>query len=68
MDRDMMRLECLKMAVSKTTDHKDSLLRAEEYFSFVTDEKDKNQTQVSHGVAVEKRATPKKSDNAKNLY
>lgn len=35
MQRDEVRLECLKLAVLKTVDHKDALLRAEDYFEFV---------------------------------
>lgn len=35
MERDALRLECLKLAVGKTTDHQEALIRAEEFFAFV---------------------------------
>lgn len=35
MERDELRLECIKLAATRTTDQKDALARAEEYFWFV---------------------------------
>ncbi len=35
MERDQIRLECIKLAAQRTGDHKDSLKRAAEYFDFV---------------------------------
>lgn len=36
MQRDELRLECLKLAVNKTPDFNEGVLRAERYFEFVT--------------------------------
>jgi hypothetical protein len=35
MERDEIRLECLRLAVSKTPDHQEGLLRAEAFFDFI---------------------------------
>lgn len=35
MEREELRLECLKLAVSRTPDHNEGLLRAEQFFQFV---------------------------------
>ncbi len=37
MDRDHIRLECLKIAIQRTRDQKELLASAEQMFSFVTD-------------------------------
>ncbi len=37
MERDLIRLECIKLAVSATRNHDDSLARAKEYFDFVNE-------------------------------
>lgn len=35
MDRDEIRLECIKLSASKTSNHQETMVRAEEYFGFV---------------------------------
>ncbi len=35
MERDELRLECIKLAASKSPDHSEALARAEQYFEFV---------------------------------
>ncbi len=35
MERDVLRLECLKLAVGKTPNHADAIKRAEEFYAFV---------------------------------
>lgn len=36
MERDELRLECMKIAASRTTDHGEALSRAESIYEFVT--------------------------------
>ena len=36
MEKHLVRLECLKLAVTRTPDHPEGLKRAEEYYDFVT--------------------------------
>ncbi len=38
MDTDVIRLECLKLAVSKNSGHVETLARAKEYTDFVTNQ------------------------------
>lgn len=40
MNRDEIRLECIRLAVSRTS-HEDAIARAEEYFRFVTKPEEK---------------------------
>lgn len=35
MERDEIRLECIKLAVARTNDHTDCVKRAETYFEFI---------------------------------
>lgn len=35
LSRDEIRLECLRLAVTRSPDHNEALLRAERYFEFV---------------------------------
>ena len=53
MERDVLRLECLKLATQRTPDHTEGLLRAEEYFKFVTksDETEKLAVKVEEQTA-----------------
>ncbi len=37
MERDTIRLECLKLAVSRSVDLQETTARAEEFFKFVTE-------------------------------
>lgn len=56
MQRDELRLECLKLAVSKTPDFNEGVLRAERYFEFITEgqeaKNEKPETTPAHGASV----------------
>lgn len=46
MDRDQMRLECLKLAVTKSPSQQEILAKAEEFVKFVYDDGTKPQAQT----------------------
>jgi hypothetical protein len=51
MERDAIRLECLKLAIGKTADHTEALKRARDYVNFVTEDNAQSQAQRTGGLA-----------------
>lgn len=56
MERDEIRLECLKVASTKTSDHQVVLATAKDYVDFVM-EKEASKAQESKGVVGTKKPT-----------
>lgn len=46
LSREEIRLECLKLAASRTTDHNDAMGRAKSYFEYVTEAEAPSKTEV----------------------
>lgn len=59
LSRDEIRLECLKAAISRSPDHNEALLRAEDFFKFV--KKDDAPTEIKGS-----EKAPKQTGNATN--
>lgn len=64
MERDAVRLECLKLAVTRTTDQTEILARAEEYYGFVNKPEEQKAERVGGNNS---KGSPKHVGNTKHL-
>ena len=65
MERDTIRLECIKLAVGRTTDHQEALKRATGYFEFVIDPGEVVKTREEFVKGKTEKFIPKTIDNGK---
>lgn len=75
MERDEIRLACLRLAVERTVGHQEQIARAEDFFDFVVKKSESVPNQSKEAVKEpnkdthrdSKNASGKKVDNVKNL-
>ena len=65
MEKDTIRLECIKLAVGKTTNHQEALTRAEDYVNFVIDPKDVVKSRAEFVAGQTEKFAPKINGNTK---